>query len=92
MILIIYLLIINTAGLLLMHADKRKARRRVRRIPEKQMFGTAAFGGAAGIWLGMRMWSHKTKHASFVIGIPLLFIVNTALVWAVVWLINGNGQ
>ncbi|WP_028559968.1 DUF1294 domain-containing protein [Paenibacillus pinihumi] len=89
-ILIAYLLVLNITALLLMHTDKQLARRRARRIPERRLFGTAALGGAAGIWLGMQLWRHKTKHSSFVIGIPLLLIVNAAAVWAVVRLLNDG--
>ena len=75
----IYLIIINALGLLLMRADKQKARKNLWRIPEKVLFGVAALGGSLGIYLGMQLFRHKTKHLSFTIGIPLIMAVQCLL-------------
>lgn len=83
-LLIIYLIAANAAAFFLMGRDKRLARERKRRVPEKNLFLSAAIGGALGAWLGMRTFRHKTKHASFVIGIPALIILNAACVWLLV--------
>ena len=56
-----------------------EARTRRWRIPEKTLFLTAALGGSPGVWVGMYLFRHKTKHVSFVLGIPLILIVQTAL-------------
>jgi len=80
-IVVVYLLIVNIVAYFVMRHDKRLARQRGRRVPEKTLFGYAAFGGAMGIWLGMRVFRHKTKHISFLLGIPALFAVNVACVW-----------
>lgn len=74
-IIYIYLIIINALGLLLMRADKQKARKNLWRIPEKVLFGTAVLGGSMGIYLGMQLFRHKTKHLSFTIGIPLILSI-----------------
>ena len=67
-----YLLIINAAGFLLMLADKHKARKKHRRIPEATLMGVAAIGGSVGSLIGMYTVRHKTKHPKFTIGIPLI--------------------
>lgn len=74
-IVIIYLLFINLTGFLLFGVDKRKAVRKQYRIPEARLFLAAFLGGAAGCLLGMRFFHHKTRHASFRIGMPLLLIL-----------------
>jgi uncharacterized membrane protein YsdA (DUF1294 family) len=89
MILAIYLLLINVIAFGMMASDKRRARARGRRrrIPEKNLFLAAALGGALGAWIGMRVCRHKTKHASFVVGIPALLILNVACVWLIARLV-----
>ncbi|MEK8132798.1 DUF1294 domain-containing protein [Paenibacillus filicis] len=78
-----YALLINAIGLILMAVDKGKARRKAWRIPEKQLFLVAAAGGSGGMWVGMRMWRHKTKHRSFTFGIPAIFIVQVVAILAI---------
>ena len=80
-IVLIYAAIVNVIAFSLMGYDKSQAKKNKRRVPEKRLFLFAAIGGAFGGWLGMRMWRHKTKHVSFMIGFPLLFIVNLVCVY-----------
>ena len=78
MILAIYLSAVGFFGLILMGIDKHRAKRHQWRIPEKTLFLVAALGGSPGVWAGMYLFRHKTKHLSFVLGIPLIFTVQTA--------------
>nr|WP_166239512.1 DUF1294 domain-containing protein [Paenibacillus turpanensis] len=75
-VLLIYFIAINAVSFVQMGYDKSLAVEGKRRVPEKRLFWFAAAGGAAGTWAGMQFWRHKTKHASFVYGIPALFILN----------------
>ncbi|QAY68343.1 DUF1294 domain-containing protein [Paenibacillus protaetiae] len=59
--------------------DKQRAKHHEWRVPEKRLFGLGAIGGALGVWMGMRVWRHKTKHRSFTVGVPLLFLWNVVL-------------
>lgn len=70
-----YLLLINVTGLLLMLADKQKARKNRWRIPELTLMGVAAIGGSLGTLMGMRLFRHKTKHPKFYIGVPILLAI-----------------
>ena len=74
-LLIIYLLIINALGFLLMLIDKYKARKNLWRIPEKTLLGVALMGGSIGSYAGMQIFRHKTKHPQFYIGIPVIMAV-----------------
>ncbi|MFD1136846.1 MULTISPECIES: DUF1294 domain-containing protein [Paenibacillus] len=74
-----YFALINTAGLFIMWYDKSQAIIRARRVPEKRLFAIAALGGATGVWMGMYLFRHKTKHLLFKLGIPLLIIMNLIL-------------
>ncbi|CAM4044427.1 DUF1294 domain-containing protein [Paenibacillus alkaliterrae] len=91
-IVIIYLLIINLVSFVLMGSDKSQARNGGRRIPEKRLFTMAAVGGALGTLVGMRVYRHKTKHMSFVIGIPLLLILNVVMTTYIISQFIFNGK
>ena len=80
----LYLAVMNTIGFVCMGADKRKAIRHAWRIPEKTLFFIAAIGGSVGIWAGMYLFHHKTKHWYFAVGMPLIL---AGQMIAVVWMI-----
>ena len=62
-----------------MGIDKSKAKRGAWRIPEKTLFLLSIIGGSVGTWLGMYAFHHKTKHWYFVVGMPLILVVQIAL-------------
>ena len=72
---IIYLLIINLAGFLMMAVDKRKAKKDRWRIPEKNFFIVALLGGSLGCYLGMQVFHHKTLHKTFAFGMPAILVM-----------------
>lgn len=76
---LIWFVFINVVAYIVMSDDKRRARQRKERIPEKTLFLLAAIGGALGVLLAMNTKRHKTKHASFRIGIPMLLLLNAIL-------------
>ena len=59
--------------------DKVAGQRQKRRGPEKVLFGLSILGGSVGMYLGMFTFRHKTKHWYFVIGIPLIILIQAAL-------------
>ena len=81
--LIWYLAAVNLLAFILMGVDKSKARRGAWRIPEKALFLAAIIGGSVGALLGMYTFRHKTKHRCFVIGMPVILLLQLA---AAVWL------
>lgn len=81
---LMYLIIINAVALLLMLADKRKAKRGAWRIPEATLIYVAAIGGSIGSLIGMYCFRHKTRHIRFTLGIPLILFVQTVLA---IWLL-----
>ena len=80
-LILLYLLIVNALGFLLMLVDKRKAQKNLWRIPESTLFLMAAIGGSIGSIAGMYKFRHKTKHWQFVIGMPAILIAQVALVF-----------
>ncbi len=89
MILMGYLLIINVTTFFVYAADKRKAKKGKMRVPEKTLFLLAGMGGSIGALLGMQVLHHKTKHLSFVAGIPLILIAQILLA-AAIWFLIYN--
>ena len=83
-LILLYLLIINAIGFLLMLADKYKARKNLWRIPEVTLLTAAALGGCPGCLLGMYTVRHKTKHLKFTVGIPVILVLQIS---AALWLI-----
>ena len=78
---LIYLLAVNALGLLLMLVDKKKAQKKLRRIPERTLFLTAALGGSIGTLAGMYWFRHKTKHLSFTLGIPAILALQCLIAY-----------
>lgn len=83
-LLLIYLLIINFIGFAIMGIDKYKAKKRAFRIPEATLFIVAIIGGSIGSIAGMYTFRHKTRHRSFVYGMPFILIVQIALIIAII--------
>lgn len=77
---IAYLIIVNIAGFVIMGIDKRRSRQRGSRIPEKLLFLIAVIGGGCGIYMGMWIFSHKTKKPLFLYGIPLIILIELIIV------------
>lgn len=78
-----YLAAINLVTFLVYGIDKLRAKRGAWRIPEKTLFLLPLLGGSVGAIAGMKVFHHKTKHWYFKYGLPLILILQLALV---VWL------
>ena len=75
-----YLLAVNALTCLLYGIDKNKAKKNQWRISEATLLMMAAIGGGLGACAGMRLWHHKTMHKKFKYGIPIIIILQVALV------------
>lgn len=78
---LVYLCIINAISLLLMLIDKHKARKNHWRIPEHTLLGISVIGGSLGGLIGMYLFRHKTQHLRFSIGIPMMLIIQVAVLY-----------
>ncbi|MDO5541454.1 MAG: DUF1294 domain-containing protein [Eubacteriales bacterium] len=79
-IIIVYWGVISIITFAAFGIDKWKAVKGKWRIPEKDLFLMAAFGGTAGAVVGMMVFHHKTKKYKFTIGMPLLLTVQILVV------------
>ena len=83
--LIYYLISINILTFIVYGIDKRKAEKGSWRISEATLLMLATIGGSVGACFGMGIWHHKTLHKKFRYGIPMILVMQIALV---VWLLN----
>lgn len=77
---LIYFLVISFYNVMLTCSDKRLAIKGGRRVPEKKLFCAALLGGALAMYITMRTIRHKTLHKRFMIGLPVIIILQTAAV------------
>lgn len=76
---VVYLFFINFVALVTMGIDKRKAKKGRWRISEKTLFVQAFLGGSVGALMGMYCFRHKTKHRKFVVGMPLILVLQIGI-------------
>ena len=80
----IYLAVVNVMTFFLYGIDKFKAKHSKWRVSEAALIWMAVLGGSVGAWLGMKVWHHKTQHNKFKYGIPVIMLLQIALMaWIV---------
>ncbi|HJF33390.1 MAG TPA: DUF1294 domain-containing protein [Sporosarcina psychrophila] len=67
-----WIAIMSIWAFIAMGYDKRQAKRKGRRIPEKDLWTLALLGGGIGAYFGMQVFRHKTRHTSFRVGFLIL--------------------
>ena len=76
-ILVVCLCAVNLISFVACAADKRRARMKMRRIPESTLLILGFLFGSFGLLGGMVICRHKTKHLRFIILAPLFCILHT---------------
>ena len=76
-----YLIGINIITFFIYGLDKHLAKKKAYRISEYSLFVLSFFGGCVGAILGMKVFRHKTKKASFWI-LNILFLI----IWMIICL------
>jgi uncharacterized membrane protein YsdA (DUF1294 family) len=80
----LYLVVINLVTFFLFWKDKRRSKKSKWRIPEKTLIGFCLIGGTIGGLAGMYGFHHKTKHALFKLGIPIILVLQLGIAALVV--------
>ena len=82
LILLGYILLMSLISIIVCIYDKKISKKNnvKLRVPEKTLFILSALGGALAMFITMQLIRHKTKHPSFMIGIPVIFILHVALI------------
>ena len=81
-----YLITINVISAVLCMLDKIKAKNNAWRIPEKTLFAVSALGGSVGMYFTMRVIRHKTRHKRFMIGLPLIMLLQCTILIGILYL------
>lgn len=80
LIILVVIAVINLAASVVCAYDKQKATWGGRRVSENMLMLLALIGGAAGMYITMLRIKHKTRHAKFMLGLPVIIIVQLALI------------
>lgn len=83
LLLLLYLFLINLTAVLVTIWDKRCARRGKWRVPEHTLLLLSVLGGSPGMFITMRCIRHKTKKAKFMVGIPVILVLQLLIVGGV---------
>ena len=80
-LIIIYVFVINIIGIIITCYDKLCAVKHSWRVKERTLMLISILGGSIGMYITMQLIRHKTKHLKFLLGIPMIFIFQIALIW-----------
>ena len=78
-ILIAYFAIVSLISAAVTVADKLKAKMHTYRTPEAALLLLSALGGSVAMLFTMILIHHKTKHKKFMVGIPVIILVQFAI-------------
>ena len=78
-----YIAVISLISVIVCIYDKKisKMNRVELRTPEKTLMLLSALGGSVAMFITMQIIRHKTKHVKFMLGIPLIIIVQAVIVF-----------
>lgn len=79
----VYLAAISLLAVILTVHDKRAARQHKWRVRENTLLLIAALGGSVAMLVTMQIIRHKTKHAKFMAGIPVIIVLQAVIAIAV---------
>ena len=80
-----YAAVISLVTVIVTVYDKIAAKKRPRhRVPENTLLLLAVLGGGPAEYLTMQIIRHKTKHKKFMVGLPVIILLEAAAV-GLVW-------
>lgn len=65
--------------------DKRRAKKKLRRIPERTLHRLSWLGGVAGGWLGRQGFRHKTHKRGFASRLSFASLLHAGIAGALGW-------
>ncbi len=82
-LLYIYLIFINILALIFTVSDKHRAIKHKRRISEFTLMLISALGGSVTMLVTMLIIRHKTRHIKFMLGIPVIILIQFICVFLI---------
>ena len=85
-----YIAVISLVSVIVCIYDKKisKKNKVELRIPEKVLLILSALGGSVAMLITMLLTRHKTKHFKFMVGIPVIIILQVALIAGAFFLVG----
>jgi len=80
-----YLAAISLIAIIATVLDKRAAKKQQWRIKEITLICISILGGSVAMLLTMRLIRHKTKHAKFMVGLPVIILLQAIAIWWFLW-------
>ena len=80
-VILVYWLIISLISIVICVYDKKISKKNnvKLRVPEKRLLFFSAIGGGIAMLITMLIIRHKTKHAKFMIGIPVIIAIHAVI-------------
>ena len=75
----IWFILISAVSIIMTVYDKWAAKHKKRRVPERTLLSLGFIGGAAAMYLTMKMIRHKTKKKKFMVGLPLEILLHVLI-------------
>ena len=77
-----YIALISLISIIVCAVDKSLSKRPgARRVPEVTLIALSAFGGSVAMFLTMLLIRHKTRKPKFMIGIPVIILLQSSFIW-----------
>ena len=74
---------VNVIAFTLYGIDKRRAKKNLWRIRERTLFILCFLGGSVAMYITMQLIRHKTRHISFMLGIPFIIAFQALILYAI---------
>ena len=89
-ILLVYIAVMSFISIIVCIWDKKisKKNRVELRIPEAVLLLLSALGGSVAMFVTMLITRHKTKHVKFMLGIPVIMVLQAALAVAYIMFVR----
>lgn len=86
-IFLVYLALVSLVSVIVTCHDKLQAKQGGRRVPEMTLLNLSVFGGSVAMYLTMKLIRHKTRHPRFMVGIPVIILMQVAAVLSLMYLL-----